>query len=114
MIGMNRLFPFGYGLSYTRFDYSGLKTGKKTLKDGDVVDVTFSLTNSGEYDGDEVSQLYVSYPGSEIEHPRIALKGFRRTFVPKGQSVEVTIPLKASDLKYWDADGEPGNWILVR
>ena len=104
------LFPFGYGLSYTRFDYSGLKTGKKSLKDGDVVDVTFTLTNSGEYDGDEVSQLYVSYPGSEIEHPRMALKGFKRTFVPRGQSVEVTIPLKASDLKYWDAESH--SWKL--
>ncbi len=100
------LFPFGYGLSYTTFGYSGLKTDKKALRDGEELMVTFSITNTGNYDSDEVSQLYVSYPDSEVEMPRIALKGFRRTFIPKGRTVEVTIPLKASDLKYWDVESQ--------
>ncbi len=100
------LFPFGYGLSYTRFEYSDLKTTKKTLRDGEVIDVSFSIANTGDYDSDEVSQLYVSYPDPGVEHPRIALKGFRRTFVPTGQVVRVTIPLKTSDLKYWDTQSQ--------
>ena len=104
------LFPFGYGLTYTSFEYSDLKTGTKRLKDGDVTDVTFTLKNTGNYDSDEVSQLYVSYPGSDIPQPRIALKGFKRTFVPKGKTVEVTIPLSASDLKYWDVNSQ--SWKL--
>lgn len=95
-------FPFGYGLTYSGFEYSGLKTGKKTIKDGDVIDVTFTLKNMGDYNNDEVSQLYVSYPGADIPHPPIALKGFKRTFVPNGETVEVTIPLLASNLKCRD------------
>lgn len=96
------LYPFGYGLSYTTFEYSGLKTGKTTIKDGQEVAITFSLKNTGTFDGDEVPQLYVSFPGSGVERPRMALKGFQRVHVPKGQTIEVTIPLKAEDLKYWD------------
>lgn len=96
------LYPFGYGLSYTTFEYSGLKTGKTTIKDGQEVAITFSLKNTGTFDSDEVPQLYVSFPGSGVERPRMALKGFQRVHVPKGQTIEVTIPLKAEDLKYWD------------
>lgn len=96
------LFPFGYGLTYTTFEYSGMKTSKPFIKNGETVNVTFSLKNSGNFDSDEVAQLYASFPGSGVERPAKALKGFKRVFVPKGQTVEVTIPLKADDLRYWD------------
>lgn len=96
------LYPFGYGLTYTSFEYSNLKIGKNVIKDKETVQVTFSLTNTGDYSSDEVVQLYVGFPESKIERPAIALKGFKRVHVPKGQSVEVFIPIKAEDLKYWD------------
>ena len=96
------LFPFGYGLTYTDFEYTNLRTGQPVIKEGETVPVTVTLTNTGSYDSDEVVQLYVRFPGSKVERPRKALKGFKRIFVPKGTSVDVTIPLDAEDLKYWD------------
>jgi beta-glucosidase len=98
------LYPFGYGLTYTSFKYSGLKTEKNSLKNSEVVNVTFNLQNTGYFDSDEVTQLYVSFPESKVDRPRIALKGFKRVFVGKGETIKVSIPLKASDLTYWDID----------
>jgi beta-glucosidase len=98
------LYPFGYGLTYTSFKYSGLKSEKNFIKNNEVVNVTFNLQNMGNYDSDEVTQLYVSFPESKVDRPRIALKGFKRVFISKGETVKVSIPLKASDLTYWDID----------
>lgn len=98
------IYPFGYGLTYTTFEYSDLKTGKSVIKDGETIEVTFRLKNSGQYDSDEVAQLYVSFPDSKIERPVISLKGFKRVHVRKGQTMEVAIPLKAEDLKYWNEE----------
>lgn len=96
------LYPFGFGLSYTSFEYSGLKTSKPTLSDSIVVSV--SIKNTGKRDGDEVVQLYVSYPGSKVERPMKQLKGFKRVFIPAGESKTVEIPLKAEDLAYWNVE----------
>lgn len=98
------LFPFGHGLTYTSFRYSGLKTAKKYIHEGETVDVTLRLENAGDYDSDEVVQLYVSFPGSKVSRPAIALKGFSRVHVRTGEIKEVTIPLRAEDLMYWDAE----------
>ncbi len=98
------LFPFGYGLTYTSFNYSGLKPDKNTIKNDEVINLSFNLQNTGNYDSDEVAQLYVSFPESKVDRPDIALKGFKRVFVGKGKTVKVIIPLKASDLTYWDTD----------
>ena len=99
----NPLFPFGYGLTYTSFKYSGLTADKNSLGNSEIVNLSFNLQNTGNYDSDEVTQLYVSFPDSKVERPTIALKGFTRAFVAKGGTVKVSIPLKASDLTYWDA-----------
>jgi beta-glucosidase len=104
------LFPFGYGLTYTSFNYSGLKTDKKTIGRDDIVNVSFTLQNTGNFDSDEVAQLYASFPDSRVERPAKALKGFKRVNVRKGESVNVTIPVKASDLTYWDTN--TGKWTL--
>jgi beta-glucosidase len=72
------------------------------MTDGDVVTISFKLKNTGNFDSDEVVQLYADFPGSKVERPVIALKGFKRVFVPKGQSIDVIIPIRAEDLKYWD------------
>jgi beta-glucosidase len=98
------LFPFGYGLSYTNFKYSGLKTDKNTLGSNEVLNLSFTLQNTGNFDSDEVTQLYVSFPESKVERPAKALKGFKRVFVGKGETLNVTIPIKASDLMYWNVD----------
>jgi beta-glucosidase len=96
------LFPFGHGLTYTTFEYSDFKTSKPAIKNGETVNISFKLKNTGNYDSDEVTQLYASFPGSAIDRPAKALKGFKRVHVLKGQTVEVVIPVKADDLKYWD------------
>ena len=104
------LFPFGYGLTYTSFSYSGLKPDKNSLKKSEVVNITFNIENTGNYDSDEVAQLYVSFTDSKVERPVIALKGFKRIFVPSGKSVAVSIPLKADDLRFWDIQNQ--RWVL--
>jgi beta-glucosidase len=104
------LFPFGYGLTYTTFEYSGLKTDRNSIRKGETVNISFTLENTGNYDSDEVNQLYVSFPDSKVERPPIALKGFNRVHVAKGSSVTASIPLKADDLQYWDPEQQ--KWIL--
>lgn len=96
------LFPFGHGLTYTGFSYSALKTDNRVLSAGETVKISFKIRNSGIYDSDEVAQLYVSFPDSKVERPALALKGFSRIHVKKGEEKTVTIPLKADDLSYWD------------
>ncbi len=98
------LFPFGFGLTYTTFIYSGLKPTSNSLKNNETVNLVFSLQNNGNFDSDEVTQLYVSFPDSRVDRPEISLKGFKRVFVGKGKTVQVSIPLNASDLTYWDTD----------
>lgn len=98
------LFPFGYGLSYTTFAYSGLRASVESLaKDGSVV-VSFNLRNTGARDGEEVVQLYVTRPASKVARPLQELKGFRRTAVRAGSTERVELTLRAADLGYWDAD----------
>jgi beta-glucosidase len=96
------LYPFGYGLSYTRFTYSNLRISSgKVSADGSLT-ASVDVTNSGARDGDEVVQLYVSHPHSRVERPREELKGFRRVTIKAGETRTVEIPLKASTLAYWD------------
>jgi beta-glucosidase len=104
------LFPFGYGLTYTSFKYSDLKMEEKTITGNEIVNIIFTVQNTGNYDSDEVAQLYVSFPDSKVEQPQISLKGFKRIHVPKGSTVSVTIALKADDLKYWDTGQQ--EWVL--
>lgn len=98
------LFPFGHGLTYTTFNYSGMKLDKHVAKEGETINVSFKLENSGDYDSDEVVQLYVSYPDSKVERPAIALKAFKRVFVSKGKTTDILVSLKTDELKYWNVD----------
>ena len=103
MYDRNRpLFAFGHGLSYTHFEYSDMAVDRAVLKTGETIQITVHVKNTGSMDGDEVVQLYVNYPDSNVERPVKALKGFRRVHIPVGQSVKVSIPLKAEDLTYWN------------
>ena len=96
------LYAFGYGLSYTSFDMNNLKLSKSVLHSGESVNATIDVTNTGALDGDEVVQLYISHEGSAVLRAREELKGFRRVHIAAGGKETVTIPLKSSDLAYWD------------
>ena len=98
------LFPFGFGLSYTTFKYSNLKIEQSSFSAGQTVNVSVDITNTGSYDGEEVVQLYASFPDSKVSRPAIALKGFERVAVKKGATVTVVIPLDANELVYWNED----------
>lgn len=104
------LFAFGHGLSYTAFEYRNLRVDRAAIKDGETAGITVDVKNTGPMDSDEVVQLYVRFPGSKMERPAKALKGFKRVHIPKGRSVTVRLPLKAEDLKYWN-EGRHG-WVL--
>jgi len=96
------LYPFGYGLSYTSFRYSNLKTSSPYLaKDGSVT-VSVDVSNTGSRAGDDVVQLYVSHPGSKVERPAKELEGFQRVSLAAGETKTVEIPLKAASVAYWD------------
>jgi len=98
------LFPFGHGLSYTSFEYADLSMDRKIIVEGDVVTVTLFVKNTGSVSSDEVVQLYVSFPDSKVERPVKALKGFKRVHIPAGESMTITIPLKADELRYWNKE----------
>jgi len=92
------LYPFGYGLSYTSFKYS-----KPEIQDkGDEVLVSFYVKNTGKYDGDEVSQVYVKLPDVGIVAPIKELKGFQRSTIKKGENKLVQVAVKKELLRYWD------------
>ena len=95
------LYPFGYGLSYTRFEYGQAKVVKQ---DKQKVIVSVPVKNAGSLDGDEVVQLYVSYPESQVEHPARQLKAFQRVNIPAGTTRDVVLEVAKSDLTYWDAE----------
>ncbi len=102
------LYPFGYGLSYTTFEYSGLKTSADRIaRDGQMV-VSVEVKNTGARAGDEVVQLYVSHVGSKVDRAVEELKGFRRVTLAPGKKTTVQFVLKASDLAYWSV--EKGAW----
>ena len=87
------MFPFGYGLSYTSFQYSDLKLSSKKLNDGDELTVTFKIKNTGSADGAEIAQVYVKDVESTIFRPEKELKGFTKVFLKAGEEKEVSITL---------------------
>lgn len=100
------LYAFGFGLSYTTFNYSNLKTSKKSIAENETIIVSIDIENIGNIDGEEVVQLYVKHLNSKIKRPIKELKGFNRVFVEAGKKVTVQIPLDASELKYWNTKNQ--------
>ncbi len=98
------LYPFGYGLSYTTFAYSKLKTSSSTLDQNGLVTVSVDVKNTGGRAGDEVVQLYVKHLNSAVPRPVEELKGFKRVTLQPGEQKTVEIPLPAKSLAYWDSD----------
>ena len=93
------LYPFGYGLSYTTFDYQQIKSVKQ---DKDKVTVTVLVKNSGSRDGEEVVQLYASYPESKVERPMKQLRAFSKVPIAAGDTKEVVLDIPKEDFAYWD------------
>jgi len=98
------LFAFGHGLSYTSFEYSNLLIDESSIMEGGVIGISVDVKNAGTLDGDEVIQVYVSFPDSGVERPSKALKAFKRVSIPAEQTVTVTVPLEVDELKYWSVD----------
>jgi beta-glucosidase len=96
------LYPFGYGLSYTGFEYSNLKLSRQEAGQGERITVSADIHNTGQADGDEVVQLYVQYPGSEVQRPLKELKGFKRVHIKSGETKTVEIVLDMDELSYWN------------
>jgi len=97
-------YEFGYGLSYTTFEYSNFTISKKSLTPNDKVTITADVKNTGGVDGDEVVQIYVKTPESpaSLERPIKRLKGFKRVTIPAGQTKTVSIEIDCADLWFWD------------
>jgi len=95
------LFPFGHGLSYTTFEYDGLKLPKK-VKRGETVKVSLTVKNIGRMAGKEVVQLYVADPQSSLPRPPKELKGFAKVGLKGGESKTVTFTLDQRALSYYD------------
>jgi len=100
------LYPFGYGLSYTTFSYSGLTLPKNAIAAGDPLVAEATVTNTGKREGDEVAQLYLSFPNVPGA-PRRALRGFKRVRLAPGESRTVRFELKERDLSMVSEAGEP-------
>jgi len=100
------LYAFGYGLSYTKFNYSNLKTSNHFLKDNDSIVVSIDIKNIGEIGGDEVVQLYVKHMNSKVQRPIKELKAFQRIFLNAGETKKVNFILKASNLAYWNSTNQ--------
>ena len=115
--GLPVVYPFGYGLSYTTFDYSNLNTDKETYDQADTIQATFTLTNTGDREGAEVAQLYVSDPVCSVMRPVKELKGFKKVFLKPGESRRITLDIPVSSLAFYsEAQSqfvvEPGEFIL--
>jgi len=96
------LYPFGFGLSYTTFKYSNLKTSAATLNKDGTVTVSVDVQNTGKMAGDEVVQLYVKHLQSKVDRPLKELRGFRRMAIQPGETKTVELALPAKSIAYWD------------
>ncbi len=110
------LFPFGYGLSYTTFGYSEVSLSKTKITADETLEARVTVTNTGNFDGEEVVQLYIRDVVTSITRPVKELKGFQKIFLKAGESKEVSFTLSEEDLKFYNYDldfvAEPGEFIV--
>ncbi len=108
------LFPFGFGLSYTSFNYSDLKLDKQKISATGTLNISVKLTNTGKYDGSEVVQLYIRDMIGSITRPVKELKGFQKVFLKAGESRELNFTITPADLAFYNSDlqfkAEPGEF----
>ncbi|MFH4964857.1 beta-glucosidase BglX [Gaetbulibacter sp. M235] len=108
------LYPFGFGLSYTKFDYSNLKLSANQLNADSNIEIYVDVTNSGEFDGKEIVQLYIRDLVGSVTRPVKELKGFQKVEIKKGETRTVSFKLTVEDLKFYnynlDFVAEPGDF----
>lgn len=102
--GFDPLFPFGYGLSYTNFVYSNIQLSATEFKSSDVLQITFDLTNSGNYDATEIVQLYVQDKVGSVTRPVKELKRFDRITLKAGEKRTITLELPIEELAFWNIE----------
>lgn len=106
------LYPFGYGLSYSTFEYGDIILDKKAIKRNETLKVSIDLKNTGNYDGEEVVQLYIRDMVGSITRPVKELKNFQKVFLKKGESKRIDFTISEEDLKFYDLQlkhiAEPG------
>jgi len=111
------LFPFGYGLSYTKFDYSNLQLSKKQINATESITAKFNLTNAGKVAGEEVVQLYIRDMLATVARPLLELKNFKRISLKAGETKEITFEIMPDMLKMLNADMktviEPGDFRIM-
>lgn len=111
------LFPFGYGLSYTTFEYSDLKLSSNSINRNGTLKASVKITNTGAYDGEEIVQLYIRDIVGSITRPVKELKGFKKIMLKKGESQTVEFEISTDDLKYYNNEGvfgvEPGEFQIA-
>jgi beta-glucosidase len=110
------LYPFGFGLSYTSFSYGSLSLSSAAMNTTGKITATFTLTNTGNYDGEEVVQLYIRDIVASIARPVKELKGFQKIFLKKGESKSVSFTITLNDLKFYNSSlkyvAEPGDFKI--
>lgn len=108
------LFPFGYGLSYTTFEYSNMKLSSSKINFNDKLKVSIDVTNTGNYDGKEVVQLYIRDLVGSVTRPVKELKGFQKIELKKGEKQTIGFEISQEDLKFYNSDlkfvAEPGEF----
>jgi beta-glucosidase len=106
------LYPFGYGLSYTNFTYSAVTLSKNTMRPNERITATVTVTNNGNYDGEEVVQLYIRDMVGSVTRPVRELKDFQKIMLRQGESRQVSFTITEDKLKFWNSDlkyvSEPG------
>jgi beta-glucosidase len=106
------LYEFGYGLSYTQFKYRNLHITKTLKNSKNTFTIQLEVENTGQMDGEEVVQLYTSYPQAKHSVPLKQLKGFKKVLVPKGKTVTVNFTLTGDDIAFWLADDR--KWVTEK
>ncbi|WP_342645552.1 glycoside hydrolase family 3 C-terminal domain-containing protein [Mucilaginibacter sp. CSA2-8R] len=106
---INPLYCFGYGLSYTKFDYLNVKTDKKSYRPGQNIAVSVNIKNTGQYAGMETVQLYISKNKSAVQRAEKELKAFKKIMIRPGQTVNTVLNIPVSDLAYYDVKSK--KWI---
>ena len=104
----NVLFPFGFGLSYTTFEYSDIKLSESEIKDNETVTVSFKIKNTGDMDGAEIAQVYVADKESTIFRPEKVLRAFTKVFIKAGEEKEVSVTLGKRAFAYYNTN--IGDW----
>jgi beta-glucosidase len=109
-------FPFGYGLSYTNFAYSDIELSSSSMKAGQAIKASITITNTGNYDGEETVQLYIRDMVASLVRPVKELKGFQKIFLKKRESKRVMFTINIDRLKFYNAElkyvAEPGEFKL--